>query len=404
MFDHDDALRALDQKIPLSDKLLAVHRVLRRKLDFIDRIAVAVYDPRSDTLKTYAHSSGSDDPLSRYEARLGDAPSLRDILAKGRPRVVNDLASFGGGHEHTRRIRAQGYGSSYTLPIYLNGNFFGYLFFNAYRKGVFDDAALSELDVFGHLISLAVASEVSEIRTLLASVRTASDMVHQRDFETGSHLDRMSNYAKLIAKELAASEGFGDEIIEHIFLFSVLHDVGKIGIPDGILLKNGKLSEAEFAVMKTHALKGREIIDAMLRHFGLEDLQHIDVLRNIAHHHHEAMDGSGYPDGLRGGRYPHRGQDRRRGRRVRRPHQPPPVQGTLEQRRSLRQPAGDRGQQIRSQLRGGAGAQPGGGGAHSGTLPGRASLAARGSLQPVFIPPGRCFAPSRAGPKRRVSL
>ncbi len=304
MFDHDDALRALDQKIPLSDKLLAVHRVLRRKLDFIDRIAVAVYDPRSDTLKTYAHSSGSDDPLSRYEARLGDAPSLRDILAKGRPRVVNDLASFGGGHEHTRRIRAQGYGSSYTLPIYLNGNFFGYLFFNAYRTGVFDDAALSELDVFGHLISLAVASEVSEIRTLLASVRTASDMVHQRDFETGSHLDRMSNYAKLIAKELAASEGFGDEIIEHIFLFSVLHDVGKIGIPDGILLKNGKLSEAEFAVMKTHALKGREIIDAMLRHFGLEDLQHIDVLRNIAHHHHEAMDGSGYPDGLRGGDIP----------------------------------------------------------------------------------------------------
>jgi HD-GYP domain-containing protein (c-di-GMP phosphodiesterase class II) len=214
--------------------------------------------------------------------------------------VIHDLDLFGGEHVHTRCIRAQGYGSSYTLPIYLNGSFFGFLFFNTYCKHVFDEAALSELDVFGHMVSLAVASEVSEIRTLLASIKTASEMVHQRDFETGFHLDRMSGYAKLIAKGVADKYGFSDEVIEHIFLFSVLHDVGKIGIPDGILLKDGKLSAAEFNLMKTHALKGREIIDAMLRYFGLEDLQHIDVLRNIAHHHHEAMDGSGYPDGLRG--------------------------------------------------------------------------------------------------------
>lgn len=304
MFEHEDALQPLDRQISFSEKLAIVHEVLRRRLDFIDRIAVAIHDPGSDTLKTYAHSSGPDSPLVRYETRLDDAPSLRRILAEGRPRVVNDLAIFGGTREHTRRIRAQGYGSSYTLPIRLNGSFFGFLFFNSYHREVFGEAALAELDIFGHLISLAVAGELSQIRTLLASIKAAADMVHQRDFETGCHLDRMSNYAKLIAREMADSQGFGDEIVEHIFLFSVLHDVGKIGIPDDILLKNGKLDQVEFEVMKSHAVKGREIIDAMLQHFGLEDLRHVELLRNIALHHHEAWDGSGYPAGLTGDAIP----------------------------------------------------------------------------------------------------
>jgi HD-GYP domain-containing protein (c-di-GMP phosphodiesterase class II) len=80
-------------------------------------------------------------------------------------------------------------------------------------------------------------------------------------------------------------------------MFSPLHDIGKIGIPDEILLKPGPLNDNERGIMNTHARKGREMIDDLVRNFGLDGFQHINVLRNIAEFHHEAVNGSGYPDG-----------------------------------------------------------------------------------------------------------
>ena len=80
-------------------------------------------------------------------------------------------------------------------------------------------------------------------------------------------------------------------------MFSPLHDIGKIGIPDRILLKPDKLNDEEWEIMKTHARKGREMIDKIVSNFGLENFRHMDVLRNIAEHHHECVNGSGYPAG-----------------------------------------------------------------------------------------------------------
>jgi HD-GYP domain-containing protein (c-di-GMP phosphodiesterase class II) len=79
-----------------------------------------------------------------------------------------------------------------------------------------------------------------------------------------------------------------------------LHDVGKIAIPDSILHKPGPLNKEERAVMETHSVKGREIIDRILEDAGLQSLQNTDILRNIAQFHHEAINGSGYPNGLVG--------------------------------------------------------------------------------------------------------
>jgi HD-GYP domain-containing protein (c-di-GMP phosphodiesterase class II) len=299
MFDHQDVFAALNGKLPLPEKIEAVHRQLKQRFDFIDRIAVAVYDSKTDLLKTFVHSSGGAQPLSLYGARLADSASLSEILQVGRPRVINDLEVFGNSTaEHARRIAAQKYGASYTMPMYLNGEFFGFLFFNSYRKQVFDEKVLHYLDMVGHLLSLLVIHEQSSTRNLVATVKTAADMAHHRDFETGSHLDRMANYARLIAREVARKYQLNDDLVEHIFLFSPLHDIGKIGIPDSILLKPAKLTDEEFDLMKTHTLKGTEIIDRMLENFGLNDLPHVDTLRNIALHHHEALNGSGYPNGL----------------------------------------------------------------------------------------------------------
>jgi HD-GYP domain-containing protein (c-di-GMP phosphodiesterase class II) len=295
MFEHKDVLAALNGKLPLPEKIEYVHGLLKSRYDFIDRISVAVYDAKTDLLKTYLHSSEDEDPLVLYSAKLADSQSMQEILKVGRPRVVNDLDIFSNvTAEHARRIASMQYRSSYTMPMFLNGEFFGFLFFNSHRKNVFNENVLHYLDMVGHLVSLLVINEMSTARGLYAIVKTAANITLHRDVETGAHLDRMSNFARLIAREVAKKYKLNDVLVEHIFLFSPLHDIGKIGISDSILLKAGKLTEAEFDTMKTHASKGGEIIDMMLKNLGFDEFPHAEILRNIALYHHEAINGSGY--------------------------------------------------------------------------------------------------------------
>jgi HD-GYP domain-containing protein (c-di-GMP phosphodiesterase class II) len=302
---YQDSLDALNRNLPLRDKLVQTHRVVQKQLPFVARIAVALYDPKTNLLKTYLHSSGDDDPLSRYHVSLSEAPSLANILREGRPRVINNMLTFESGRrEHTLRIGRQGYAASYTLPMFSNGVFVGFVFFNSFEKDRFTEAALNQLDVFGHLIALMVINELTTVRTLVAAVTTTSHFTHMRDVETGSHIDRMSRYSRLIARELAPRHNLDDEYIEHVFMYSPLHDIGKIAIPDRILFKAGPLDAGEGEVMRTHARKGREIIDEVLSNFGLDALQHVNMLRNIAEHHHETMNGKGYPAGLKGSDIP----------------------------------------------------------------------------------------------------
>mgnify|MGYP001826463565 CR=1 FL=1 len=305
MTEHHDVLEQLNKHIPLREKLVAAHESVSELFPFIARIAVAIYDPETSVLKTYLHSSGDDNPLENYQALLDDAPSLKAILEKGLPRVVNNLLTFEDSEsEHAKRIGRQGYAASYTMPMFNEGHFFGFIFFNSYEKDVFDESVLRQVDIYGHIISLMLINELTAITTLKAAVKTAGSVTHYRDPETGSHLDRMSRYSRLIAEQLADKYELDDTYIEHVFMFSPLHDIGKIGIPDNILLKPASLDQAETDIMKTHASKGRIMIDELLDNFGLENIKYVDVLRNIAEFHHEAVNGRGYPTGKKGDEIP----------------------------------------------------------------------------------------------------
>ena len=94
MFEHEDVLRELNTNIPLQQKLQYIHDLLRKKFDFIARIAATIYDPKTDLLKTFAYSSEEETPLAHYQAKLADSGPLTEILKKGRPRVVNDLEVY----------------------------------------------------------------------------------------------------------------------------------------------------------------------------------------------------------------------------------------------------------------------------------------------------------------------
>ena len=299
--DHIDTLDDLNRHIPLKEKLISAHRALKKTLPFIVRVAVAIYDPETRILKTFIHSSENESPLENYQSLLDDSPSLKKIIDKGLPRVINNMVTIDdGSKEHTRRIGRAGYSASYTMPIFNDGEFLGFIFFNSLEADVFNEKTLSQVDIFGHIISLMIIKELSTIKALAAALKTTGKIAHIRDPETGSHLDRMSRYSRLIASALADKYGLKDDYIEHIFMFSPLHDIGKIGIPDEILMKPGKLDQAEMEVMKSHAVKGREIVDEILSNFGLDGIEYVDVLRNIAAYHHEAINGTGYPSGKSG--------------------------------------------------------------------------------------------------------
>ncbi len=304
-YSHHDALAFLNQSAPLKEKLISAHKAIQKHYPFIARIAIALYAPDTRVLSTYMHSSGEDNPLDHYQTVLDNAPSLKKILERGQPRVINNMLTFEDDNkEHVKRLGRQGYAASYTLPMFNNGGFFGFLFFNSYEKDVFNERVLEELDLYGHIIALMVVNEMSSIQTLSAAIKTTGHITHQRDPETGSHLDRMSRYSRLIAQALAEQYELDDSYIQYIFMFSPLHDIGKIAIPDNILLKSGSLTDEETAIMRTHVYKGKEMIDTLVDNFALGNINQTDILRNIALCHHEAINGTGYPEGKAGNEIP----------------------------------------------------------------------------------------------------
>lgn len=291
----------LDKNLPLSEKLFAIHDSLRQRYAFVHRIAVVVYDAETDMLSTYLSSSDFPDLLKNYQYKLSEASSLVNILQSRTPRITDDLSVFSqSGKYHTQRLLEAGYRSSYTIPMFYQDVFYGFVFFNSHEQAGFTPEALAHLDPLARVIALNVMLEIRSIGTLKASVKTARYMTSHRDCETGAHLERMSRYARLIARKLAKEYQLSDAYIEQLFLFAPLHDIGKIAIPDNILLKPGALTAEEWKIMKTHTTKGLGMIDFMLNVFGYQDIPNIAVLRNVVNHHHEAIDGSGYPAGLKG--------------------------------------------------------------------------------------------------------
>ncbi len=293
------------QTASLGERIRALHSHLRRVLPNVDRMACALYDPDLDLLKTFVNSTLGGEPLKAYQYRLADSPSLSRLARQHSVRVINDIDSeLTGDAEHTRWVRSMGYRSSYTVPLFHQNVFQGFLFLDSREPAVFTPEAIEKLDVFVNLVLLMVSHEVSTIQTLVGSIRVARDFAHLRDFETGNHIDRMSRYARLIARGLAASHKLSDEFVEQVFLFAPLHDIGKIGIADAILLKPGRFTPDERHTMMDHVEIGRGMVERLLQDFNLSTVAGIDVLRNIVSCHHEFLDGSGYPRGLTDGAIP----------------------------------------------------------------------------------------------------
>jgi putative two-component system response regulator len=161
-------------------------------------------------------------------------------------------------------------------------------------------------EVNDQLEQLVEERAIEIMLTRNAAIFGFAKLAEYRDPETGSHLERIRNYTKALANELRTFPKFKDEVdnefIINIYQSSPLHDIGKVGIPDEILLKPGRLTKEEFKIMKQHATIGGDSLASSGKMFGEDSF--LSMGRDIAYFHHEKWNGQGYPNGLSGEKIP----------------------------------------------------------------------------------------------------
>ncbi|MEX2670885.1 MAG: HD domain-containing phosphohydrolase [Phycisphaeraceae bacterium] len=170
----------------------------------------------------------------------------------------------------------------------------------ALNAGV-DDFLAKPVDQAELCARMRNAQRLLSLETRDVAIFALAKLAESRDPETGTHLERVRSYSRVLAEGLRQRGTYldqvDDEFIKLIYLTSPLHDIGKVGIPDRILLKPGRLNDQEFDAMKLHTLIGAETLGALAEQFPGANF--LKMAHEIAVSHHERWDGSGYPSGLR---------------------------------------------------------------------------------------------------------
>lgn len=172
-------------------------------------------------------------------------------------------------------------------------------------REAYTQESLTGLQAITDAAAIALANQLrgQERNEARDSVMMAmAKLAESRDPETGTHLERVQNYCRILAEELARTDKYRETItpafIGTLVWSSPLHDIGKVGVPDHILLKPGRLTPEEFEIMKRHAVIGGDTIKALRTKGRRQDF--LRMAMDIAYHHHEKFDGSGYPHELSG--------------------------------------------------------------------------------------------------------
>lgn len=209
------------------------------------------------------------------------------VAASGRAETINDVASDprwrGDASEQfdTRAILA--------VPLTARGKVIGVLqLLNPVGKESFSEGDARRMQLFAGPLAHALENArlyAAQQRLYVETVTALAEAVEKRDPYTGGHLHRVVAYSLLLGREL----GLDSEALEGLALGATLHDIGKIGVPDQVLLKPGRLNDEEAAAMRRHPEDGAEIVSRIESLAGI-----LPIVRS----HHERIDGRGYPDGL----------------------------------------------------------------------------------------------------------
>ena len=268
------------------------------------RVSIMLPDPERKRL-TIAASLGIDEELAgSVQVPIGDGVSGK-VFASGRAVVIND--------EKDAQLGFSAYDSPFfasvpllAVPLAGAGTVEGVLNVTERCGGLpFEAHELEYIELIGQLAATAMQNISSRVAREQAgdSIMVAlAKLAEHRDNDTGLHLDRVTRYCVLLSQELRTQDKYSRQI-DDAFMYNLvravpLHDIGKVAIPDSILLHPGRLSDEQMAVMRTHSALGAKTIQSLIDRSPGVDFLHMAA--DIARYHHERFDGKGYPAGLAG--------------------------------------------------------------------------------------------------------
>ena len=277
-------------------------------------IGIALIDKDRNMRASYGVSDGS--IIGLPEKVLGitwpiSNTSLESLFQSGKVRIINDLEEYTANKPlkpYNKIILEAGIKASITLPLEISGEPVGIIFFSSNKKNVYNEEHLKILRTLVNSIAISLNQTIFINDLIYSSILALAKLAESRDEDTGEHLNRMKFYSRTITELLYENNIDTDEItfdyIENIERFSPLHDIGKVGIRDGILLKPAKLTSEEFDEMKRHAAYGAEVLRVAEENIKKRGKSLFGMGIEIAEGHHEKWDGSGYPFGKKGKEIP----------------------------------------------------------------------------------------------------
>lgn len=274
------------------------------------RIGLALLDFRGSIYSLSVRTGQHTDIGIGFVKNLQDT-SLKSIVESAKPRFIRNYQQYLAQHPHsdtTQRLLREGILSSLACPLMLDGACTGVLFFSSSQENAFHQDHLEYAMTLSDNFANAIERQLFNDDLILASITGLARLVEAKDSDTGAHIDRMQNYSRLIAQSIGCTERHGAVanymFCDNIYKFSPLHDIGKVGIADGILLKPARLTPEEFNVMKTHTRIGADILQRANSSMVRAERHFFDMGIEIAVGHHERFNGSGYPQGLSGENIP----------------------------------------------------------------------------------------------------
>ncbi len=288
---------AVDHLFSLLKERMGVDRVGLAFVDYSREMIVAEYGVLVD--QNIKLGPGFEVPFVRT--------SLFDLIESKKPVINNDLEN-----EFIKRPKSsslyllslEGVKSNLILPLTMGNAVFGFLFLSSRQKNFFDLNHLHLAEKIVYEIK-GLLNRTYFTKVIFNKITTGfSELVDKKDNETGQHINRMVNYSTLLAQKLVEKNHpdypINDKIVLEIERNAAVHDIGKVGIPDSILKKPGKLTDEEWEIMRTHPIIGGDIFKSMREGLKAFDPELYKVSEEITRFHHEKWNGEGYPNGLKG--------------------------------------------------------------------------------------------------------
>ena len=300
-----------------------LNKILKKNIPF-NRLALTTIDRETNLVITKLVDSEKPVVLKQGDTINLSESSLFHVAQNMEFLNIKNLQEYYDTHpesKSTDKLLQEGMNSSLVLPLIVNNEARGFLIFASETENAFTEPHITFLKSIVGQISLSIQrgellyeieqhtknlEDLVELRSrqILITQKTTifalSRLAETRDPETGDHLERIRNYSILLGqmlKYIGKNSLITNQYLRDLYDSSILHDIGKVGIPDVILLKDGFLSDHEYEIMKRHTTIGYEALNSASKDLGEDTF--LSMAMDITLYHHERWDGKGYPKGLK---------------------------------------------------------------------------------------------------------